>query len=228
MFNINTRSVTFNLVAINVIVFLATMRSATFTDYLSLHYLFNTHHFDQGVGFQPFQIITHMFMHGSIGHIFFNMWGLYMFGNILEHVWGPRRFLAFYFITGLGAVVLHMGVQIFMMIKMTGTADPSIAMLNANPDAVALYVSQTLGASGAIFGVATAFATLFPNTELMIIPIPIPVKAKYLMPVYILIELSLGLAQHQGDNVAHFAHLGGALFGYLLVKYWNRDNTHFY
>jgi rhomboid-like protein len=198
------------------------------TDYLSLHYLFNTHHYDHGVGFQPYQILTHMFMHGSLAHIFFNMWGLLMFGSILEQVWGPKRFLTFYLITGLGAVALHMAVQVYLMHSFTGSIDPSIALLNANTDAAGIYVSQTLGASGAIFGIATAFAMLFPNTELMIIPIPIPIKAKYLMPLYILVELVMGLSMHQGDNVAHFAHLGGALFGFILVKIWNRNRNTLY
>jgi rhomboid-like protein len=169
-----------------------------------------------------------MFMHGGWAHIIFNMWGLFMFGSILEQVWGPQRFLIFYIITGLGAVLLHMLVQVFLVQHATGTVDPSIAMLNDNAAAAGVYVSQTLGASGAIFGVATGFATLFPNTEMMIIPIPVPIKAKYLIPLYIAVEFFLGVSRFQGDNVAHFAHLGGALFGFILVKIWNRNRTHLY
>jgi membrane associated rhomboid family serine protease len=225
--NINTRSVTFNLIVINFLFFFATMLHPQLLDLLSLHYFFNTHHFDpNSVGFQPYQILTHMFMHGGWMHIIFNMWGLFMFGSILEQVWGPKRFLVFYFITGFGAVLLHMAVQIFLVHQATGSIDPTIPMLNASEDAAGIYISQTLGASGAIFGIATGFAMLFPNTELMIIPIPIPIKAKYLMPLYILVELFMGV--RGGGNVAHFAHLGGALFGFILVKLWNRNRRSLY
>jgi membrane associated rhomboid family serine protease len=225
--NINIRSVTFNLIVLNVLFFFATMLHPQLYDLLSLHYFFNTHHFiDESVGFQPYQILTHMFMHANFLHILFNMWGLLMFGSILEQVWGPKRFFIFYFVTGFGAVLLHMAVQIFLVYRATGNIDPSIAMLNLNEQAAAIYVSQTLGASGAIFGIATGFAMLFPNTELMIIPIPIPIKAKYLMPLYILVELFMGV--RGGGNVAHFAHLGGALFGFILVKLWNRNRSSLY
>ena len=227
--NINTRSVTFNLIVMNVLFFFATMLHPQLIDLLSLHYFFNTHHFDpNSVGFQPYQILTHMFMHGGWAHILFNMWGLFMFGSILENVWGPRRFLVFYFITGFGAVLLHMLVQVFMVYHATGTVDPSIAMLNANDVANGIYSTRTLGASGAIMGIAAGFATLFPNTELMIIPIPIPVKAKYLIPLYLAGEFFMGVSRFQGDSVAHFAHLGGALFGYILVKIWNRNRDYLY
>ena len=227
--NINTRSVTFNLIIINFLFFIATLLHPQLEDLLSLHYFFNTHHYvPDSTGFQPYQIITHMFMHGGWAHIIFNMWGLFMFGSILEQVWGAQRFLIFYIITGLGAVLLHMLVQVFLVQHATGTVDPSIAMLNDNAAAAGVYVSQTLGASGAIFGVATGFATLFPNTEMMIIPIPVPIKAKYLIPLYIAVEFFLGVSRFQGDNVAHFAHLGGALFGFILVKIWNRNRTHLY
>ena len=227
--NINTRSVTFNIIVINVLFFLATLAHPQLIDLLSLHYFFDTHHFDgSSVGFQPYQILTHMFMHGGFTHILFNMWGLFMFGSILEQVWGPRRFFIFYFITGFGAVLLHMLVQVFMVHQATGTIDPTIAMLEANHHAAGVYFSQTLGASGAIFGIATGFATLFPNTELMIIPIPVPIKAKFLIPIYIGVELFLGVSSFQGDNVAHFAHLGGALFGFILVKLWNHNRHTLY
>ncbi|HLP22132.1 MAG TPA: rhomboid family intramembrane serine protease, partial [Chitinophagales bacterium] len=127
-------------------------------------------------------------------------------------------------ITGFGAVVLHMLVQGFLVYNAIGTANPSLTLLEAHPEVWGTYFSTTVGASGAIFGVLTGFATLFPNTELYIMFIPIPVKAKYFVAVYILIELWQGFAMSGGDNVAHFAHLGGALFGFLLVKYWNRNN----
>lgn len=227
--NINTRSVTFNILAINVVMFALAYFIPDLNELLSLHYIFNTHGYDKGIGFQPYQVISHMFMHGNLGHIFFNMFGLFTFGSLLERVWGHQRFLLFYLITGFGAVVLHMAVQMFIIHSATGTFDPTIDQLNeAGKTAILTYVSQTVGASGAIFGLLTAFALLFPNMELMLMFIPFPIKAKYFVPVYIAIELYLGVAQYGGDNVAHFAHLGGALFAFILVKIWNRDRGSLY
>lgn len=159
--------------------------------------------------FEPYQIATHMFAHASYDgrgniiffHILFNMFGLYMFGRILENVWGPKRFLFFYLACGVGAAAAHLIMQYVM-----GT------------------FSFAVGASGAVMGVFVAFGYLFPNTELMIIPIPIPIKAKWLVLVYIFIDLFGGIGQLQGDNIAHFAHLGGALTGFLLVLFWNKTN----
>ena len=169
-----------------------------------------------------------MFMHGNISHIFFNMFGLYMFGNVLERVWGAKRFLLFYFITGVGAVVLHMLVQAIMVYNFTGSFDPTAAQINAEPGVLETYFSSTVGASGAIFGILTGFGMLFPNTELYIMFIPVPIKAKYAITGYVLLELYLGISMSQGDNVAHFAHLGGALVGFILVKLWNRNRDYLY
>lgn len=227
--NINTRSITFNLIAINVLLFVASYLYPALNDFLSLHYLFNKHGYIEGVGFQPYQIITHMFMHGGIAHIFFNMFALLSFGAVLERVWGEKRFLLFYLITGFGAVVLHMGVQMLIIYNATGYVDPSVQQLEAAGNvAIIEYLTRTVGASGAIFGLLTAFAMLFPNTELMLLFIPFPVKAKYFVPIYIAIELYLGIARYGGDNIAHFAHLGGALFGFILVKIWNRNRNSLY
>lgn len=159
--------------------------------------------------FKPYQVATHMFAHASYDirgqvvflHILFNMFGLYMFGRILENVWGAKRFLFFYLACGVGAAIAHLAVQYFM-----GGGAP------------------TVGASGAVMGVFVAFGYLFPNTELMIIPIPIPIKAKWLVLVYIGIDLFGGFGNISGDNIAHFAHLGGALTGFLLVLFWNKTN----
>ena len=227
--NINTRSVTFNILAINVVLFAVASFIPELNELLSLHYIFNTHNYLEGSRFEPYQVITHMFMHGGIGHIFFNMFGLFTFGSILERVWGHQRFFIFYLITGFGAVVLHMAVQMILIYNATGTVDPSITQLNgAGETAIVTYISRTVGASGAIFGLLTAFALLFPNTELMLMFIPFPIKAKYFVPIYLAIELYLGVAQYGGDNVAHFAHLGGALFAFILVKIWHRDRTSLY
>jgi membrane associated rhomboid family serine protease len=151
--------------------------------------------------FQPYQIFTHMFTHGSIGHIFFNMFALWMFGKILENVWGPKRFLNFYLLSGIGAAVVHLTVQYFM-----GGFSPAV------------------GASGAIMGVLVAFGYLFPNTELFILFIPFPIKAKWAVIGYVAIDLFGGIANFSGDNIAHFAHLGGALTGFILVLLSNKGN----
>lgn len=149
--------------------------------------------------FEPYQIATHMFSHASIGHIFFNMFALWMFGKDLENRWGPQRFLAFYLACGVGAAIAHLTVQYFM-----------------GGD------SFVVGASGAVMGVLVAFGYLFPNTQLIVFPIPIPVKAKWLVMGYIALDLFGGFGSISGDNVAHFAHLGGALTGFILVLIWNK------
>lgn len=253
--NIDTRSVTFNIIMTNVVLFAICYFIPHLNSLLSLHYFFNKHDYLQSLyngtidasqfpnlsafaqqayyygergGFLPIQIITHMFMHGSVSHIFFNMFGLLMLGSILEKVWGPHRYLLFYLTTGFGAVLLHMAVQAFLVYQATGSINPTMAMLESSPDAWGTYFSSTVGASGALFGVLTAFGVLFPNTELYIMFIPIPIKAKYFVIFYILMELYLGVAMYGGDNVAHFAHLGGALFGFILVKYWNKDRNSLY
>lgn len=255
--NINTRSITFNLVAINVVMFLAALAFPALGNYLSLQYFFNTHDYFQAIlngtlspntypnlynfinynaqngfispyGFKPIQIVSHMFMHGGFMHILFNMYALFMFGNILERVWGPKRFLTFYMITGFGAVALHMLVQAILVHNFTGSFNPTPEMLERYPQVFSTYFSSTVGASGAIFGILIAFAMLFPDTELFIIFLPIPIKAKYLVGAYVLFEIYMGFRMSSGDNVAHFAHIGGALFGFILVKIWNRNRTNFY
>lgn len=156
--------------------------------------------------FKPWQIITHMFAHAASGpsmffHILFNMFTLWMFGRILENVWGTKRFAIFYLISGLGAAALHLFVQ-----YITGSGDVAI------------------GASGAVFGVLVAFAMTFPNTELYIMFIPVPIKAKWAILGLILLDLFGGLFQATGDNIAHYAHLGGAITGFILLKFWNKTN----
>ncbi len=220
--NINTRSATFNLIIINVLVFFATsIFGEKMYEFFSLFYPASPY-------FKPMQLVTHMFMHGNLGHIFSNMFALFMFGAILERFWGPQRFLFFYFVTGLGAMLLHTAVQAWIIHNYTGSFAPSMQVLNEFPEAAAMYVTPTVGASGAIFGILIAFGTLFPNTELYLMFLPIPVKAKYFVSLYVVWELYRGISMSQGDNVAHFAHLGGALFGFLLVKYWNRNRNSFF
>lgn len=232
--SIDTHSVVFNLIAINVLLFLASQMIGSLNDMLSLHYIFNTHDFIKRVdptansSFQPFQLVTHMFMHGNLGHIFSNMFALFMFGSILERFWGGQRFLIFYLSTGFGAVVLHMLVQVYLVYSATGTVDPVLSALELHPEIVSTYFSNTVGASGAVFGILVAFGMLFPNTELMLMFFPVPIKAKYFVSMYVVWEIYRGISMSNGDNVAHFAHLGGALFGYILVKIWNKNRTTLY
>ncbi|MCF8378881.1 MAG: rhomboid family intramembrane serine protease [Bacteroidales bacterium] len=192
--------------------------------------------------FQPYQIVTHMFMHGSLGHLFFNMFALWMFGRVLEQVWGSKRFLIYYFVTGLGAAFLHMMVnfivlapaisQVTELFGIESFNETNIRQLLNTGNALAQKVGvglwvPTVGASGAVFGLLLAFGMLFPNTQLMLLFPPIPIRAKYFVIGYGAIELYLGLTQ-PGSNVAHFAHLGGMLFGFLLLKYWKTNSSNFY
>ncbi len=180
------------------------------------------HYFDSPL-FKPWQPITYMFFHGGWAHIIFNMFALFSFGSVLEYNMGSKRFLTFYFICGLGGIFLQMIVQGIQVYQLTGALtvpDTFRASSEVIQKLQGIYFSSMVGASGAIFGLLVAFGMLYPNAELMIMFIPVPVKAKYIMPVYIVIELMLGLGQFSGDNVAHFAHLGGAVLGFILVKMW--------
>jgi len=180
--------------------------------------------------FKPWQPITYMFMHGGWPHIIFNMFALFSFGPILESTIGPKKFFNLYFICGIGAYVLQMLVQAFVVHRLTGGFTISQPTVNYSYYEAAgaqaqqlfdIYHGPLVGASGAIFGVLVGFGMLYPELELMIIFIPIPIKAKYLIPGYIVIELISGFGNFAGDNVAHFAHLGGALLGFILVKLWH-------
>jgi membrane associated rhomboid family serine protease len=183
-------------------------------------------------GFQPYQIATHMFAHGPIYHIIFNMFALWMFGRILENVWGPKRFLLFYLVCGVGAAACHLLVQYFRCQELLHQiqANPGwfyqIITTENDPRIYEIIgpVSAAVGASGAIMGIFAAFGYLFPNTELYIMFIPIPVKAKWAVIGLAAIDLFGGFANVNGDNIAHFAHLGGALTGFILVLIWNRKN----
>jgi membrane associated rhomboid family serine protease len=186
--------------------------------------------------FRVWQPITYMFMHANTLHIFSNMFGLFMFGGLLETRWGPKRFLNFYLITGLGALVMQMGVQAYEVYHITGSVVNDLSSFNAATLSVmdrntleGIYSGPMVGASGAIFGVLVAFGMLYPNTELMLLFFPVPIKAKYFIPMYILFELYSGYRNVPGDSVAHYAHLGGALIGFILVKLWkDKNNDRFY
>ncbi len=174
--------------------------------------------------FQPYQIFTHMFAHApapQFYHILFNMFTLWMFGRVLENVWGAKRFLIFYIACGLGAAILHLGMQYYRCeLLLEAFQHQNVAGVDANIAGIV----PALGASGAIMGVMAAFAYLFPNTELYIMLIPIPIKAKWAMLGLAAIDLFGGVANIAGDNLAHFAHLGGAITGFIIVLIWNKTS----
>jgi len=192
--------------------------------------------------FRPEQVVTHMFLHGSFLHLFMNMWALYMFGQVLETVWGPKRFFIFYIVTGLGAAFLHQAVQGVQYLTLINTISPAELQYildlepghyipSASNEAISklsmILNVPTIGASGAIFGLLLAFGMLFPNTQLMLLFPPIPIRAKYFVLAYGAIELYLAITQ-PGSNIAHVAHLGGMLFGYFLIKYWRKTTKTLY
>lgn len=161
--------------------------------------------------FRPYQLVTHMFMHADFAHLFFNMFALYMFGSALEAYWGARRFLFYYFFCAFGALVLY-----YFVIW--------LGVSQLNPNELAFFLERSggiLGASGAVFGLLAGFGMLFPDTRLMLLFPPIPIKAKYFVIMYAALELFLGLSR-ANTGIAHFAHLGGALFGALLIIYWRK------
>ena len=206
-------TVTKNLVAINILMFIATLVNENFmvTNFAMFY--------PASPFFKPWQILTHMFMHGGFWHIFFNMYSLLMFGSILERSLGPKKFLIFYFVTGLGAVALHTGVE-WMQAR--------VFIANEAVDAYQqLLVTPTLGASGAIYGVLIGFAMLYPQARLTLIFPPIPMTAKWLVIIFAAIELFSGINGIQ-DGVAHFAHLGGMLFGWLLIRWWRKHGKLYY
>lgn len=189
----------------------------------NIYVMVSAHYFDSPF-FRPWQPITYMFFHAGWDHILFNMFALFSFGSIIEYNMNSKRFLIFYFACGLGGLALQLVVQAIEVYHYTGAITISESFIPASAEAAqqlgSIYGSTMVGASGAIFGVLIAFGMLYPNAELMILFIPVPVKAKYIIPVYIIIELLLGLGNFNGDNVAHFAHLGGGLLGFILVKAW--------
>lgn len=255
-----------NLLIINGLFFLAQMTSEQvlgldLVDYLGMHYFGSSK-------FNPIQLVTYMFLHGGFTHILFNMFALWMFGNTLENVWGGKRFLTYYLITGVGAALVHMLV---LWIGISGMqSDITQVMSSPTPEAFTTFLTQhfpgyqmqlsgfisswsmnpadptyinqasiymndlailkmdvpTVGASGAVFGILLAFGMMFPNA-LIYLYFFIPVKAKWFVIAYGAMELYFGFANNPGDNVAHFAHLGGMIFGFFLIRYWNRKMNRF-
>jgi membrane associated rhomboid family serine protease len=218
-----------NLLIANVLAFIAQKTFGESTSF-SIENVFALHAV-QSVYFRPHQLVTYLFLHGSFSHIFFNMFALWMFGATLENFWGPKRFLIFYMACGIGAGLFHL----FVLWRQMAPVMDLFHQYSISEQQELLYdptfrVNEaTLGASGAVFGCLAAFGYLFPNTPMIIIPIPVPIKAKWLVLLYAGMELFLGIQNSAGDNVAHWAHLGGAVVGILLVLYWKKhDRRNFY
>ena len=218
----NIPTITKNLLIINVLMFLALfvfMRLGTdLNDVLGLHFFLTS-------DFHVYQLFTYMFMHGGFSHIFFNMFALWMFGRIVETQWGPKRFLTYYLTCGVGAGLIQMAAQFISFYITMSAAVPGFGMddvmtaVHANE--LALSTWTTVGASGAIYGILLAFGMLFPEERIFVFPLPVPIKAKWFVIIYAAIELFLGV-EMPGDSVAHFAHLGGMIFGYFLIRHWQR------
>ena len=231
-----------NIILINVLMLLAdyAVKSVFGMDLTMILGLY----FPKSEHFMPVQIITHMFMHGGFWHIFFNMYALYIFGQVLENVWGPKRFFIYYMVCGIGAAFIHESVILYQYYKLMNIITPE--QLQMVLDNGSTYFNQgkvftdetmkalqlilnvpTVGASGAVFGILLAFGVLFPNTQLMLLFPPIPIRAKYFVMIYGGIELYLALTQPY-SNIAHAAHLGGMLFGYILIRYWRKTTNTLY
>lgn len=206
----NLPQITKNLLIINFIVYFADYvferYGISLTHHLGLHYL-------SAADFRFWQPLTYMFMHADFGHIFFNMFAVLMFGPALEERWGSRRFLIYYLITGIGAAIVQEGVWALRL-------QPILSQMDAY--SVSMFTNKmiTIGASGAVFGILLAFGWFFPDIRMFIMFIPIPIRARTLVIIYALIELFTGIAPTAGDNVAHFAHLGGMVFGFFLILWW--------
>ena len=222
-----------NLIAINIILWLASVVApgllhrfgvnTELSDILGMHYWASSK-------FNAAQLITYMFMHAGFEHILFNMFALYMFGGILERLWGPKRFLFYYLVTGIGAAIVQ---QLFWTVEFHSALtaiNHAISTDLVNAQSLIEQKKQfldspyfiTIGASGAVFGLLLAFGWIFPNQELYVMFIPIPIKAKYFVFFYGIVELFMGVAQFSGDSIAHFAHLGGMLFGAILIIIWKK------
>ena len=204
-----------NLLIINAIFYLGTWAADVawhndLSDYLGLHYI-------GASDFRPYQFITYMFMHGNFAHLFFNMFALWMFGNSIENVWGPKRFLIFYFVCGIGAGLTQELVQYIQLSDIVEHYQYVNLGNRSIPVDDYLNMLTTVGASGAVYGILLAFGMMWPNSRIYIY-FAIPIKAKWFVIIYGLIELFSGFSSV--DNVAHFAHVGGMLFGFLLIMYW--------
>lgn len=211
-----------HLIILNVLIFIGSQFVGGLAyDVLALHYPKNDL-------FGVWQVFTHMFMHGSISHILFNMFGLWMFGSPLAQMWGKNKFLFFYLSTGVGAAALQLLVY---HLQIQGWVDDLVAQgfvldeiySSLQQQTQSLFHVRMVGASGALYGVLVAFAFMFPNAELMLIFLPIPIKAKYFVPLILVMDLFFGFSSYSMGPIAHFAHVGGAVTGFLIMWYWKRN-----
>lgn len=208
-----------NLLIINAVMLLVTFLAEDF-----MYRTFSLFFFESEF-FKPYQFITHMFMHGGVLHLFFNMYSLVIFGVVLEHVWGSQKFFLYYMVTGLGAAALHSLVLWIDYSSQVAAfeAGNQYALENIR----VLLSTPTVGASGAVYGVLLAYGMLFPNNVLQLIFPPVALKAKWFVLIFGALELWLGIS-NTGGNIAHFAHLGGMLFGFILIKYWKKNNRMYF
>ncbi len=221
----NIPIVTKNLLLVNIIAFVATwilqLRGLDLNDLLGLHFF-------MAADFQVWQLLTYMFLHSGFTHILFNMFALWMFGVVIENVWGPKKFLFYYISCGVGAGIMQEIAQFFSFYFTISAQDPTIGFgeLFAIGHQLSTQLNgwTTIGASGAVYAILLAFGMIFPNERIFIFPLPIPIKAKWFVMFYVAIELFSAMSS-SGDNVAHMAHLGGMLFGYLMIRYWNNHPT---
>ena len=195
---------------------------------INVHQLLGLHFF-LAPSFRLWQLVTYMFLHEGFQHIFFNMFAVWMFGRIMEVQWGSKRFLWFYIICGIGAGLMQELVQLLQYEITLAGLGVEITTELIQKLRIFMDAFLTVGASGAVYGILLGYGMTFPNNQLFIIPFPFPIKAKWLVIGYIVLELGLGIRDSAGDNVAHFAHLGGMLAGFLMILYWRhkeRRNNH--
>ena len=216
----NLPAVTKNLLIINVLCFFGAVVARRYgvdlNDLLGLHFFLAS-------DFKLFQLITYMFMHADFHHIFFNMFAVWMFGRTLEQVMGPKRFLTYYMVCGIGAGLVQELVQFIQYATELSHYDGVNTGLAVIPMQEDLNLMTTVGASGAVYGILLAFGMMFPNSQMFVFPIPFPIKAKFFVIGYAVLELLSGLGS-SGDGIAHFAHLGGMIFGFFLIMYWRKKN----
>lgn len=208
-----------NIILINILVYVLTLFTGDFMyEKFALFYV-------ESPFFHWWQPVTHMFMHGGFFHIFFNMYTLLIFGCALERIWGPKKFLLFYFVTGIGAALLHTGVMALQAEHFKSLVNEGVA--TALQSYYDILRTPTVGASGAIYGVLLGYGMLFPNDVLQLLFPPVALKAKWFVLIFAGIELLTGVFGTH-DGVAHFAHLGGMLFGWLMILYWRKKNRLYY
>ena len=218
----NIPTITKNLLIVNFLAFVATwvleLRGINLSAIGGLHFFMAS-------DFHLYQFFTYMFLHANVTHIFFNMFALWMFGVVVENVWGPKKFLFYYISCGIGAGLMQEFVQFVEFYYMISSQDSSVTFNElftiGHQFSNQLNTWTTIGASGAVYAILLAFGMIFPNERIFIFPLPIPIKAKWFVCGYAAIELFMAMSS-SGDGVAHMAHLGGMLFGFLMIRYWNR------